>query len=81
MRKVVRALKAEACGNVRLHLGDARRVIDWLPDAALDRVDVLYPDPWPKPRHWKRRFISTAGHDADRVDRLPQPLGACRRRW
>ena len=43
--------------NVRLHFGDAADVIAWIPDAALARVDLLYPDPWPKRRHWKRRFV------------------------
>lgn len=44
--------------NLRLHHGDARDVLDRLPDAALDAVYILFPDPWPKKRHWKRRFIS-----------------------
>jgi tRNA (guanine-N7-)-methyltransferase len=44
-------------GNIRLHHGDASALIDWLPAASLARVDLLYPDPWPKRRHWKRRFI------------------------
>jgi tRNA (guanine-N7-)-methyltransferase len=43
--------------NVRLYFGDASELIDWLPDGGLSRVDLLYPDPWPKRRHWKRRFI------------------------
>ena len=43
--------------NVRLHFGDASDLIDWLPDGGLARIDLLYPDPWPKRRHWKRRFI------------------------
>lgn len=43
--------------NVRLHFGDASELLDWLPDASLARIDLLYPDPWPKRRHWKRRFI------------------------
>jgi tRNA (guanine-N7-)-methyltransferase len=43
--------------NVRLHFGDASELIDWLPVGALSRIDLLYPDPWPKRRHWKRRFI------------------------
>ncbi|MGB7578978.1 MAG: tRNA (guanosine(46)-N7)-methyltransferase TrmB, partial [Pseudolabrys sp.] len=41
----------------RLHFGDASELLDWLPDASLSRIDLLYPDPWPKRRHWKRRFI------------------------
>lgn len=44
-------------GNVRLHLGDAVELLDWLPEGGLARIDLLYPDPWPKRRHWKRRFI------------------------
>src|SRR5262249_9646486 len=32
-------------------------VLAWLPAASLGRVDLLYPDPWPKRRHWKRRFV------------------------
>jgi tRNA (guanine-N7-)-methyltransferase len=44
-------------GNIRLHHGDASELIDWLPVGSLARIDLLYPDPWPKRRHWKRRFI------------------------
>jgi tRNA (guanine-N7-)-methyltransferase len=43
--------------NVRLHFGDASHLLSWLPDGALARLDLLYPDPWPKRRHWKRRFV------------------------
>ena len=32
-------------------------LLDWLPDASLGRIDMMYPDPWPKRRHWKRRFV------------------------
>ena len=44
-------------GNIRLHFGDATELLAWLPAAALARIDLLYPDPWPKRRHWKRRFV------------------------
>ncbi len=44
--------------NIRLHNGDALDVIDRLPDASLDRVFLLHPDPWPKVRHSKRRFVN-----------------------
>jgi tRNA (guanine-N7-)-methyltransferase len=44
--------------NIRLHHGDARDVLLRLPDESLTRVDVLYPDPWPKWRQRKRRFLS-----------------------
>ncbi len=43
--------------NIRLHTDDARDIIDALPDASLGRVFILFPDPWPKTRHHKRRFV------------------------
>jgi tRNA (guanine-N7-)-methyltransferase len=45
-------------GNIRLHMGDAIEVLERLPDASLDRVYLLHPDPWPKARHAKRRFVN-----------------------
>jgi len=53
----LRRIEAAGVGNVRLHAGDARDVLAVLPDASLDRVDILFPDPWPKTRHWKRRLV------------------------
>ena len=44
--------------NVRLHMGDALEVIERLPDASLERVYLLHPDPWPKARHAKRRMMN-----------------------
>ncbi|MFD1697082.1 tRNA (guanine(46)-N(7))-methyltransferase TrmB [Roseibium aestuarii] len=58
MAKVVAALEEEGLGNVRLYDDDAVNVLDWLPEASLDMAYQLYPDPWPKKRHWKRRFIN-----------------------
>jgi tRNA (guanine-N7-)-methyltransferase len=55
--KALAAIEADKLDNIRLHHGDASELIDWLPDGALSRIDLLYPDPWPKRRHWKRRFI------------------------
>ncbi len=49
--------------NVRVHDGDAREVLARLPDASLQRVYLLFPDPWPKARHHKRRFISPSALD------------------
>jgi tRNA (guanine-N7-)-methyltransferase len=57
-------LEKDALTNVRVHNGDARDLMDRLPDASLDRVFVLYPDPWPKARHHKRRFINPENLDA-----------------
>lgn len=51
---------APATGNIRLYMEDATDIIEALPDASLARVFVLFPDPWPKTRHHKRRFIQTA---------------------
>lgn len=44
--------------NIRLHMGDAIEVLERLPDASLERVYLLHPDPWPKARHAKRRFVN-----------------------
>jgi tRNA (guanine-N7-)-methyltransferase len=55
--KALVAIDERKLANVRLHFGDASELIDWLPDASLSRIDLLYPDPWPKRRHWKRRFV------------------------
>ena len=46
--------------NVRLHVGDARDLAAALPDASLARVFILFPDPWPKARHRKRRLVNPA---------------------
>jgi tRNA (guanine-N7-)-methyltransferase len=47
-------------GNLLLWDADARRLLAMLPDASLDRVFLLFPDPWPKARHAKRRFVHPA---------------------
>jgi tRNA (guanine-N7-)-methyltransferase len=57
MAKCLAVLDREPLANVRLHHEDALPLLDWLPPAGLDRVDLLYPDPWPKTRHHKRRFV------------------------
>jgi tRNA (guanine-N7-)-methyltransferase len=61
MAKALAAIDERRLTNIRLHHGDATDVLGWLPDASLTRFDLLYPDPWPKRRHWKRRFIQDAG--------------------
>jgi tRNA (guanine-N7-)-methyltransferase len=45
--------------NVRLYTEDAREIVSALPGASIGRVFILFPDPWPKARHHKRRFIRT----------------------
>ncbi|AGF75351.1 tRNA (guanine(46)-N(7))-methyltransferase TrmB [Bartonella vinsonii] len=44
--------------HIRLYDDDATHLLDWLPNASLDGIDLFYPDPWPKKKHWKRRFIN-----------------------
>jgi tRNA (guanine-N7-)-methyltransferase len=58
LAKALALAEAKALGNLRLYCGDARDVIAALPDRALAGVYLLYPDPWPKRRHRKRRFLS-----------------------
>src|SRR5262249_23620673 len=53
----LRHVEESGVTNVRLHHGDARDVMAALPDASVERVFILFPDPWPKARHWKRRLI------------------------
>ncbi len=54
----LRRIEEAGVGNVRLHPGDARDLIEILAPAALARVFLLYPDPWPKARHHRRRFMN-----------------------
>jgi tRNA (guanine-N7-)-methyltransferase len=54
---VLAAIDDRKLENIRLHHGDATDLLAWLPAASLARFDLLYPDPWPKRRHWKRRFV------------------------
>ncbi|WP_055036381.1 tRNA (guanine(46)-N(7))-methyltransferase TrmB [Blastochloris viridis] len=58
MAKMLAALSAAPRQNIRLYHGDALGLLHWLPAGSLAGVDLLYPDPWPKTRHWKRRFVS-----------------------
>lgn len=55
----VRHVEEQGLANVRIHHGDARDLLARLPDASLDRVFIMFPDPWPKARHHKRRLIQT----------------------
>jgi tRNA (guanine-N7-)-methyltransferase len=62
--KLVRSVELAGLTNVRVHPGDAREVIAALPEGALSRAFLLFPDPWPKARHHKRRFIAPETLDA-----------------
>lgn len=56
--KVASAVEDAAIRNVRLHADDARTLVRWLPAASVERIFVLFPDPWPKQRHRKRRLVA-----------------------
>lgn len=56
--KILAGIEATGLTNVRLHFGDARDIIEQLPDRSLAGIYLLYPDPWPKKRHNKRRFVN-----------------------
>jgi tRNA (guanine-N7-)-methyltransferase len=58
MAKLLSRIESRGLTNIRLHQGDAAEVLDLLPAASLARVYLFYPDPWPKRRHRKRRFVS-----------------------
>lgn len=62
--------------NIRIHMGDALEVLERLPDASLGRVFLLHPDPWPKARHAKRRFMNPG--PLDMVARKLRPGGEFR---
>ncbi len=60
MAKALAAIDSRRLMNVRLHFDDAVSLMAWLPEASLARIDLIHPDPWPKRRHWKRRFVQDA---------------------
>jgi tRNA (guanine-N7-)-methyltransferase len=62
--KMLRQIKRLRLDNVRLFADDARVLIEALPAASVDRVFILFPDPWPKRRHTKRRIVSRETLDA-----------------
>jgi len=58
--RMLQHIDAAELANVRIHDEDALPLLEWLPDASIDRIDLLYPDPWPKKRHHKRRIVQPA---------------------
>ena len=56
--KLLAEVRRRDLGNVRILVDDARLLLAALPDACLGRVFILFPDPWPKARHHKRRMVS-----------------------
>lgn len=74
--KAVAGIADHELKNVRVKRSDARDELERMPDAVFDRVFLLFPDPWPKARHYKRRFVQadTAAHMA----RVLKPGGRLR---
>ncbi|NCF79442.1 MAG: tRNA (guanosine(46)-N7)-methyltransferase TrmB [Alphaproteobacteria bacterium] len=71
--KLVALVADEGRDNIAIYQNDARTILDALPDAALGAVYLLYPDPWPKKRHHKRRFVSAENLSA--IHRVLRPGG------
>jgi len=69
--KCLAHIERAGVGNVRLFNDDARLLMAALPERSLSRVFILFPDPWPKTRHHKRRFVARATLDA--LARLMKP--------
>jgi tRNA (guanine-N7-)-methyltransferase len=60
MAKILTQIEAHNIGNIRLFAGDAAELLAWATPRSLSRIDLIHPDPWPKRRHWKRRFVQDA---------------------
>lgn len=58
--KVLDAIEQQHISNIQLYMGDARDVLRWLPEASIDRAFILFPDPWPKRKHQKRRLVNSS---------------------
>ena len=58
MAKALVGIERKKLSNIRLYDEDATDLLQWLPSNCLSRIDLFYPDPWPKKRHWKRRFLN-----------------------
>jgi tRNA (guanine-N7-)-methyltransferase len=71
--KLLAEIDERQVSNVRVHYGDARVLLEALPDHCFERVYLLYPDPWPKARQNKRRFVSP--ENLTQIHRVLKPSG------
>lgn len=76
MAKLMNVLEQQPLSNLRVYDDDATRLLDWLPEASLAGIDLFYPDPWPKKKHWKRRFVNE--QNLNRFARALKPGGIFR---
>jgi tRNA (guanine-N7-)-methyltransferase len=58
--KLLSAIEGEGLANIKVWAGDARPLLRSLPPTSIGRAFILFPDPWPKKRHHKRRLVSAA---------------------
>lgn len=56
--RLIGTMEANSLKNIRIHADDARRLIEALPDQSVGRCFILFPDPWPKRRHRRRRIVA-----------------------
>ncbi|MGV1831431.1 tRNA (guanine(46)-N(7))-methyltransferase TrmB [Agrobacterium vitis] len=71
MAKLLAVIEDEGLPNIRVYDDDATQLLDWLPASSIDQIDLLYADPWPKRKHWKRRFVSQV--NLERFHRVLKP--------
>jgi tRNA (guanine-N7-)-methyltransferase len=76
MAKILTQIEMLQVNNIRLFAGDAAELLRWQPAESLVRIDLIHPDPWPKRRHWKRRFVQDATIEA--MARVLKPGGEFR---
>lgn len=76
MADMLKHIDTHKLDNIRVFSDDARLLMEKLPEASIERVFILYPDPWPKSRHHKRRLVST--ETLDMVARILKPGGLLR---
>jgi tRNA (guanine-N7-)-methyltransferase len=76
MAKILALIEANQIANLRLFAGDATELLAWAPQRSFGRIDLIHPDPWPKRRHWKRRFVQDATIAA--IARVLRPDGEFR---
>lgn len=76
MAKILALIEAHNIPNIRLFAGDAAELLAWAQRASFTRIDLIHPDPWPKRRHWKRRFVQDA--TITEMSRILTPRGEFR---
>ena len=76
MAKILSLIEANNITNIRLFAGDAAELLGWARAGSFKRIDLIHPDPWPKRRHWKRRFVQDT--TIAQMSRVLDPAGEFR---